>query len=141
VKAPPPFTLFKDEPIEPVDFDEATATAPEFSDEALALRFGNEHKETMRYMALWSKWARWDTVKWCFDDTLLAYGLARKICRNAAAECNKKSTRTSLASAKTVAAVEKLAKADRRLAATEDQWDADQDLLNIKQEDETWPST
>ena len=37
---------------------------------------------------------------------------------------------TALASAKTVAAVERLAKADRRLAATIAQWDADQWLLN-----------
>jgi hypothetical protein len=36
----------------------------------------------------------------------------------------------TLASAKTVYAVERLAKADRRLAATVDQWDSDQLLLN-----------
>src|SRR5262249_55503642 len=36
----------------------------------------------------------------------------------------------SIASAKTVAAVERLARADRRLAATADQWDADPWLLN-----------
>ena len=35
-----------------------------------------------------------------------------------------------IASAKTVAAVERLAKADRRHAATVDQWDADPWLLN-----------
>jgi len=36
----------------------------------------------------------------------------------------------AIASAKTVAAVERLARADRRLAATTDQWDADPWLLN-----------
>ena len=37
---------------------------------------------------------------------------------------------SALASAKTVAAVERLAKSDRRLAATIEQWDADPWLLN-----------
>ena len=53
----------------------------------------------------------------------------RYICRQAAAECKSKIARV-LASAKTVAAVERLAKADRRLAATVDQWDADPWALN-----------
>lgn len=39
-------------------------------------------------------------------------------------------TAVALASAKTVAAVERLARADRRVAATVDQWDADPWLLN-----------
>ena len=38
--------------------------------------------------------------------------------------------RVNIASAKTVAAVERLAKADRRLAATAEQWDADPWLFN-----------
>ena len=37
---------------------------------------------------------------------------------------------TAIASAKTVAAVERLALADRRIAATVDQWDPDPWLLN-----------
>ena len=44
--------------------------------------------------------------------------------------CDKAGTASMLASAKTVAAVEKLAKSDRRLAATVDQWDADPWVLN-----------
>ena len=56
--------------------------------------------------------------------------MARRICREAASECNKDRVAATLASAKTVAAVERLAKADRRLAATADQWDADPWLLN-----------
>ena len=44
--------------------------------------------------------------------------------------CNDPRVRMAVASAKTVAAVERLAKADRRLAATIDQWDVDPWLLN-----------
>ncbi|MBA3516865.1 MAG: hypothetical protein H0T75_04310 [Rhizobiales bacterium] len=68
--------------------------------------------------------------RWQSDDTLAAFDFARRVCREAAAECTKAKVASVLASAKTVAAIERLAKADRRLAATVDQWDADPWLLN-----------
>jgi putative DNA primase/helicase len=105
------------------------ARPPAFSDEALALRFAERHQNDLRYIAAWGKWLSWTGTHWSFDDTLLGFDLARRICREAAAECNEKFAKT-IASAKTVAAVERLAKADRRLAATIDQWDADPWLLN-----------
>ena len=69
---------------------------------------------------------------WRSDGTLLGLDLAREICREAAARCTNKpgSLAKALGSAQTVAAVERLARADRRLAATTDQWDADPWLLN-----------
>jgi putative DNA primase/helicase len=75
-------------------------------------------------------WLRWDGTRWRFDDTLAAFDLARRACREVAATCNKPNAAAALASAKTVAAVERLAKADRRLAATIEQWDADPWTLN-----------
>jgi putative DNA primase/helicase len=69
-------------------------------------------------------------MRWQFDDTLAAYNLVRKVCRIAASQLNKEKTATALASAKTVAAVANLARSDRRLAATVDQWDTDPWLLN-----------
>jgi putative DNA primase/helicase len=39
-----------------------------------------------------------------------------------------------LASAKTIAAIERLAKSDRRIAATTGQWDADPDVFNTPTE-------
>lgn len=65
-----------------------------------------------------------------FDDTLRAFDLARAVCRGVATECNKPNIAGIIASCKTVAAIERLAKADRRIAATIDQWDADPWLLN-----------
>ncbi len=106
------------------------ARPPEFSDEALALRFAELHADDLRYVAAWSRWLSWDGARWQFDDTLAAYDLARKVCRFAAAQCKKAKPASVLASAKTVAAVERLAKADRRIAATVDQWDVDSWLLN-----------
>ena len=102
---------------------------PAYTDEALALRFAETHANDLRYVAAWGRWLYFDGTRWQIDDTLLAFNRARYICRQAAAECKRKIARM-LASAKTVAAVERLAKADRRLAATVDQWDADPWALN-----------
>ncbi len=107
----------------------ADARPPAFSDEALALGFAETHRDDLRYVAAWSKWMIYDGGRWALDDTLKAFNLSRVVCRKAAAECNTKAKKT-IASAKTVAAVERLAKADRRLAATTDQWDPDDFLLH-----------
>lgn len=103
---------------------------PAFSDDALALRFADQHADDLRYVAKWGKWYSWTGSHWRTDDTLDAYDMVRATCREIAAECNEPRVATAIASAKTVAAVERLAKADRRLAATIQQWDADPRLLN-----------
>ena len=105
------------------------ARPPAFTDEALALHFAEARAEDLRYVAAWSKWLMWDGQRWKFDDTLHAFDLARRICREAAIECNTKAAKM-IASARTVAAVERLAKADRRLAASVEQWDTDPWQLN-----------
>jgi putative DNA primase/helicase len=104
--------------------------APAFSDEALALRLAEQNAGTLRYVAAWSRWLIWTGSHWQFDETLKALDLSRNVCRSAARECKKQTLRSVIASAKTVAAVERLAKADRRIAATVDQWDADPWQLN-----------
>src|SRR6516225_4421324 len=106
------------------------ARPPAFTDEALALQFANIYKDKLRYVAAWARWLHYDGQRWRFDDTLLVFDAVRKICRKAAAKCKKPKIAATLASAKTVAAVERLARADRRLAASIDQWDADKWLLN-----------
>lgn len=94
---------------------------PTFSDDALALRFTDRHGDDLRFVAAWGKWFRWDGACWRQDDTLHAFDLARQVCRQASAECNgTDSAKAAIASAKTVAAVERLARADRRIAATVD---------------------
>ena len=109
---------------------EPVAIPPEFTDEALALRFSERHAKDLRYVAAWGRWLIWDRSVWRFDETLQAFDLARSVCRQASSECNHARIAANIASAKTVAAVERLAKADRRHAATVDQWDADPWLLN-----------
>ena len=103
---------------------------PAFTDEALALQFAERHANDLRYVAAWGKWLSWTGTHWKFDETLQAFDYAREICRQAAASCNMPKIASAIASAKTVSAVERLAKADRRMAATIEQWDADPWLLN-----------
>lgn len=103
---------------------------PKFTDEALALGFTELHKDRLRYVASWGRWLIWDGKVWLFDDTLQAFDLSRAVCRKASGECNEERVADAIASAKTVAAVERLAKADRHHAAVVDQWDADPWLLN-----------
>jgi len=62
--------------------------------------------------------------------TLRAFDLARRVCRAAANRANSNKVRTKLSQASTVAAVERLARADRRHATTAEVWDRDPWLLN-----------
>lgn len=103
---------------------------PTYSEEALALDFSAKYAEDLRYVAAWGKWIAWDGCRWRTDDTLSVYDRAREICRSAATNSEKESVSVRLAAAATVSAVERLARADRRHAATVDQWDADSWLLN-----------
>ncbi|MGB8900942.1 MAG: hypothetical protein WCC90_17615 [Methylocella sp.] len=59
------------------------------------------------------------------------FDLARGICAEAAASLPPKVAKQTTKAA-VVAAVERLAKADRAHAATADQWDADQSFFNCK---------
>jgi putative DNA primase/helicase len=108
----------------------STADAPAFSDEQLALAFTAEHGADHRYVAAWNRWYRWDVTRWAHESTLLAFDLARGICREAAEAASKEAIAKGITSSKTVAAVVALARVDRQHAATVDQWDADPWLLN-----------
>jgi putative DNA primase/helicase len=110
------------------DDEVADARPPEFSDEALALRFAEKHEQQARYVAAWGKWLLWGGTRWAFDQTLLAFDLSRAVCRVASAEIidpKQVKLAAAIASAKTVAAIVTLARADRRHAATVEQWDSD----------------
>ncbi len=104
--------------------------APAFSDEAIALRFAAERKDELRYVSAWGKWLRWDGQRWEDDQTLYAFDRVRETCREVSRETNNMREAKRIASGKTVGAVERLARADRRLAATVDQWDRDPMLLS-----------
>jgi len=92
-------------------------------EDQVALAFAEQHAEDLRYVAAWSKWMGWTGARWHIEETLSAFDLARKLCRE-----NDK------ADARTVVAVTTLARSDRRLAGTTSQWDSNPSLFNTGDE-------
>jgi hypothetical protein len=88
-------------------------------EDSIALAFAEQNADDYRYIAASSQWMRWSTSRWKPEQTLAAFDEARRLCRQAGD-----------AQAKTVAAVERLAKSDRRIAATSEHWDTEAKLIN-----------
>jgi putative DNA primase/helicase len=107
---------------------------PAAAEDSIALLFAERYAGELRHVAAWGWWLSFDGTCWVRDSTLHAFDLARAICREVAADCDKAAT--AVASAKTVAAVERLARADRRLAATAAQWDSSGWILNSGGDDD-----
>jgi putative DNA primase/helicase len=100
------------------------------TEDALALSFTRRYHRDWRYVAAWGRWLVWDGQRWRTEDTLAATDLIRSVCRQTAVRSDNPKVAAKLASASTVGGVERLARADRRHAATTDEWDADPWLLN-----------
>ena len=100
------------------------------TEDALALSFTRRYHRDWRYVAGWGRWLVWDGLRWRTEDTLAAADLIRHVCRHAAINANNPKVAAKLAASSTVGGVERLARADRRHAATTDEWDADPWLLN-----------
>jgi putative DNA primase/helicase len=96
------------------------------TEDGLALIFADLHQANWRYVFLWNKWLEYCGV-WRHDESLKVFDLSREITRGASIQCTKKEDATAkwLRSAKTVAAVLRLAQCDSRIAAVPDQFDAD----------------
>jgi putative DNA primase/helicase len=92
--------------------------------------FAAQHKDELRYVAKWGQWYKYDGTRWREEQTLKTFDMARKLCRELTLETNNKSEIKKVRSSKTVAAVIQLARADRRIAATIDQWDPNPLELN-----------
>jgi putative DNA primase/helicase len=120
--------------VEFVDRALAGDLLPEFSEEALALRFASENEGQLHYVAPSSNWMHWDGTHWQQDRTGRALDRVRALCRDAAKRAksvtNDGRLPMTIASAKTVSALERLARVDHRIAATVEQWDGDPWLLN-----------
>jgi putative DNA primase/helicase len=108
--------------------------ADPLTEDALALRFSERHENDLRYVAARAQWFKWDGVRWRPEPTHLAFDLARDSCRTDAETYGN--GRPLAVTAQMVAAVERMAKADRRQAATLEQFDADGWLINAATEDD-----
>ena len=106
----------------------------DYSDDVLARRFTDQHKDDLRFVNEWGQWLVWDGARWGFDKTLLVQDHARRLLAEASIEIledrGSPTLAAGVASAKTVSAIEKLARADRGHAAQGTVWDADPWLLN-----------
>jgi putative DNA primase/helicase len=104
---------------------------PEFSDEALALKFAGKHADDLRYVDQWGKWFYWGNNVWREDTTRITRNRVRAVCREVASGIPKgaKDARRICSNAVDGAVLSK-ATADRLFAATVSQWDADPYLLN-----------
>jgi putative DNA primase/helicase len=80
-------------------------------EDTVALRFAAVHGNDYRYIAQTGKWMRWNETRWLAENTLAVFDSTRTLCREAGD-----------ADAKVVTAVERLARSDRRIAATTEQW-------------------
>jgi putative DNA primase/helicase len=103
---------------------------PAGADDAIALEFSRRYGGDLRFTAAWGRWNQWNGTSWERDDTLDVFDMVRQLCREVSSSCGDEKLGRRIGSASTVAAVERLVRADRRHAATVDQWDADPWLLN-----------
>jgi hypothetical protein len=111
-------------------------SVPEFSDEDLARKYADRYIGDARYVKNWG-WYIWKDTHWRMDDKNEIFTRARDICSIAANDKRQQSNSAKaaqaaagLASATTVAAVERLARYDERLAISTEAWDRDPWLLN-----------
>jgi putative DNA primase/helicase len=100
------------------------------TEDALAVSFTRRYQRDWRYIAAWGKWLMWDGQRWRAEETLAATDLIRHVCRHAAVRADSSKVAAKLAASSTVGGVERLARTDRRHAATTDEWDADIWLIN-----------
>jgi putative DNA primase/helicase len=108
-----------------VKFVDAALAPDPFTEDALASRFSERHEHDLRFIAAKNCWLKWDGARWNSERTHLAFDLARQSCRDAARDFGNGKPPGLLYTLKTIAAVERMAKADRRQATTIEQWDAD----------------
>jgi P4 family phage/plasmid primase-like protien len=108
------------------------------SDDELTQRFTGRHKNDFRYVAALGRWLIWSGTHWAHDDSKAVFDAIRQSCRldlglaltGVTKESDRKRMRERLGGAATIAAVERLASADRVHAITNDALDADPWLLN-----------
>ena len=108
-----------------------------YCDEALTLTFSARHADRLRYCDAFGRWFEWDSGRWQEDLRRRVFSHARQLCRDRSLDAldrldGEKAVKvaSAVASARTVAAVVSLARADARHATAPEDWDADAWTLN-----------
>ena len=106
----------------------SSAVSEHVTEDLLARRLVDRHGDRLRYVDTWGRWLTWDGKRWIDDQTRYVIDLVRQLCREFGLLEPKLQGR--LERAGTIEAVERLARSDRRVAATPALWDSDPYLLN-----------
>ena len=120
-----PFDDPAEDSLPPIEFPSSNESV-EYSEDWLALALVNRHADEWRYVPRWGMWMHFRAGRWVQDERNRTLTYARKVCRAAATEGEDK----TLGKSATVAAVERLARCDERMATAVDEWDRDPWLLN-----------
>lgn len=109
--------------------DSTSPSSPEaetfaLNEDGIAIAFADRYSDILRHDHHRGDWYEWNRQRWKADHTDSALDKARRLCRS----LNGNNGRL-LAKAATIAAVERLARTDRRLAMAGDEWDPDPMLL------------
>lgn len=115
--------------------EDAEALPAAMSEDCLADHFAGVHGSSWRFVNGWGAWFEWRGDGWHRDDTMKVDRLAVEVTRQSlywqdAAQLTPKDRRM-ISSRRVAGAVRDLAKSDRRIAATVDQWDVDPWLLGV----------
>jgi putative DNA primase/helicase len=102
-------------------------TDPDNEDD-IALRFSERYRDDLRYVAEKNRWFIWRDTVWAYDRDLSVFDLIRSHIRSLLQPDNN--LRRKWLNAGTIAATERLIKSDRRHAATVEQWDSNDWILN-----------
>ena len=111
---------------------------PEYSDDAIALVFSAQFSEDLKYTPSWG-WLLWDGTHFRRVPDVIALERARHVCRYFAERCDgdpavhpsgQSRRARGLASAKTTASVERLARGDARHLTEASEWDSNLWLFN-----------
>lgn len=114
-------------PIDTIGESPVIVGEPDNEDD-LALRFSERYRDVLRYVAEQGRWFIWRHNVWSTDRDLSVYDMLRNHCRTLLVEDNI--LRKRMLNAGTIAATERLIKSDRRHAATVEQWDSNDWILN-----------
>jgi putative DNA primase/helicase len=96
----------------------------------LADMFVERHCDRFLYTEEWHQWSEYRENVWRSERTLKVFDLIRDICREMADAHRLHGSAARIASAATIAAVEKIARARRAVSAPVESWDANPYLLN-----------
>jgi len=99
------------------------------SEDAVALAFVRLHGSHHRYVPAWRRWIGWEGKRWAIDHDGTVFALIRSIVREAVGGTRHE---RRLATANTIAGVERMARYDPAVITQPDALDADPWLLNTQ---------